>query len=52
MKFQRGFMFVEPLLLLAVLVDLKLTDMVLGTLMIGLSLLALVCQIRRSDSVI
>ncbi len=44
MKLQKGFMFVEPVLLMGMLTSFSMPDRALGAMMVGLSLLAALCQ--------
>lgn len=47
MNAQRGFVFIEPILLMGLLTNPNVTNTALGSIMISLSLLALLCQRLR-----
>jgi len=51
MNTQRGFVFIEPILLMGMLVNPNMTNTILGSIMISLSLLALLCERLRKNPV-
>ena len=51
MDTQRGFVFIEPILVMGMLASPEMTNAVLGSIMISLSLLALLCERLRKNSV-
>ncbi len=50
MKAQSGFFLLEPVLMMVILVDFYMPNAPLGATMLGLSLLALICQVKHKAS--